>query len=152
MCHPAHHYHSLATTCIRHFTGVCFRIRVRNSEYACKCDHKHQQEMTSRHLWRQMWTVSNVWFLSYASRQTDKQTNTDILITVLRTYIKFAKHMEYKKVPIEDWGHLLNLTLTSDDLESHIIVNVSSTSNIIPSFIKIGRNYFFGKLWSHMTR
>jgi len=32
-----------------------------------------------------------------------------------------------KIVPIGDWGHLLTLTLTSDDLESRIIVNVSST-------------------------
>ena len=32
-----------------------------------------------------------------------------------------------KIVPIWDWGHLLTLTLTSDDLESHIIVSVSST-------------------------
>jgi len=51
-----------------------------------------------------------------------------------------------------DWGHLLTLTLTSDDLESHIIVNVSSTSNIIPSFINIGRSRFFGKFWSHLAR
>ena len=28
---------------------------------------------------------------------------------------------------IGDWGHLLTLTLTSDDLESHIVVNVSLT-------------------------
>jgi len=34
-----------------------------------------------------------------------------------------------KIVPIGDWGHLLTLTLTSDDLEGHIVVNVSSTSN-----------------------
>jgi len=34
------------------------------------------------------------------------------------------------------------LTLTSDDLESHIVVNVSSTSNIVPSFINIGRSRF----------
>ena len=32
-----------------------------------------------------------------------------------------------KIVLIGDWGHLLTLTLTSDNLESHIIVNVSST-------------------------
>jgi len=31
----------------------------------------------------------------------------------------------------------MTLTLTSDDLASHIVMNVSSTSNIIPSFIKI---------------
>jgi len=30
-----------------------------------------------------------------------------------------------------------------DDLESHIVVNVSSTSNIIPSFIKIKRKKIF---------
>jgi len=57
-----------------------------------------------------------------------------------------------KIVPKGDWGHLLTLTLTSDDLESHTVVNVSSTSNIIPSFIKIRRSRFFGKLWSHITR
>jgi len=56
-----------------------------------------------------------------------------------------------KIVPIGDWGHLLTLTLTSDDLESHIVVNVSSTSNIVPSFINIRRSRFFGKFWSHMT-
>jgi len=39
-----------------------------------------------------------------------------------------------KIVPIGDGGHLLTLTLTSDDLESHIVVNVSSTSNIIPRY------------------
>jgi len=50
-----------------------------------------------------------------------------------------------KIVPTGDWGHLLTLTLTSDDLESHILVNVSSTSNIIPSFIKIGRSRFLAK-------
>ena len=50
--------------------------------------------------------------------------------------------LETKVVPIGDWGHLLTLTLTSDDLESHIVVNVSSTSNIIPSFIKIGQKKF----------
>jgi len=33
-----------------------------------------------------------------------------------------------------------DLDLTSDDLESNIVMNVSSTSNIIPSFIKIGRS------------
>jgi len=33
---------------------------------------------------------------------------------------------------------VLTLTLTSDDLESHIVVHDSSTSNIIPSFIEIG--------------
>jgi len=32
-----------------------------------------------------------------------------------------------KIVPRGDWGHLRTLTLTSDDLESHIVVNVSST-------------------------
>ena len=32
-----------------------------------------------------------------------------------------------KNSPTGDWGHLLTLTLTSDDLESHIVVNVSST-------------------------
>jgi len=42
-----------------------------------------------------------------------------------------------------DLGHLLTLTLTLNDLESHIVVNVSSTSNIIPSFINIGRSRFF---------
>jgi len=41
---------------------------------------------------------------------------------------------QIKIVPKGDWGHLLTLTLTSEDLESHIVVNVSSTSNIIPSF------------------
>jgi len=46
-------------------------------------------------------------------------------------------------VPIGDWGHLLTLTMTSDDLESHIVVNVSSSSNIIQTFIKIGRKKFF---------
>jgi len=46
-------------------------------------------------------------------------------------------------VPIGDWGHLLTLTLISDDLESHIVVNVSSTSNIVPGVIKIGRSRFF---------
>ena len=48
-----------------------------------------------------------------------------------------------KNSPERDWSHLLTLTLTSDDLESHIVVNVSSTSNIIPSFIKIGRKKIF---------
>jgi len=57
-----------------------------------------------------------------------------------------------KIVPKWDWGHLLTLTLTSDDLESHIIVNVSLTSNIIPSFITIRQSWFFGQLWSHVTR
>jgi len=57
-----------------------------------------------------------------------------------------------KVVPTGDWGHLLTLTLTSDDLESHIVVNVPSTSNIIPSFIMIGQSQFFGKIWSHVTR
>jgi len=57
-----------------------------------------------------------------------------------------------KIVPIGDWGHLLTLTLNLDDLESHIVMNVSSTSNIIPSFIEIGQSRFFGKLWSHVTR
>jgi len=32
-----------------------------------------------------------------------------------------------KIVPKRDWDHLLTLTLTLDDLESHIVVNVSST-------------------------
>ena len=32
-----------------------------------------------------------------------------------------------KIVPIGEWGHLLTLTLTSDDLESDIVVNDSST-------------------------
>jgi len=61
-------------------------------------------------------------------------------------------HNCVKIVPIGDWGHLLTLTLTSDNLESHIVVNVSSTSNIVPSFINIGRNRFFGKLQSHVTQ
>jgi len=34
-----------------------------------------------------------------------------------------------KIVPTGDWGHLLTLTLTSDDLESHIVVNVSSLAS-----------------------
>ena len=33
---------------------------------------------------------------------------------------------------------VLTLTLTSDDLESHIVMNVSSTSNVVPSLINIG--------------
>jgi len=41
------------------------------------------------------------------------------------------RKMQYWKinkiVPKGDWGLLLTLTLTSDDLESHIIVNISST-------------------------
>ena len=32
-----------------------------------------------------------------------------------------------KNSPEKDWGHLLTLTLNSDDLESHIVMNVSST-------------------------
>jgi len=52
-----------------------------------------------------------------------------------------------KNSPDRGLGHLLTLTLTSDDLESHIVVkNVSLTSNIIPSFIKIERRRFFGKV------
>jgi len=39
-----------------------------------------------------------------------------------------------------------DLTLTSDDLESLIVVNVSLTSNIIANFIKIGQKRFFGKV------
>ena len=39
----------------------------------------------------------------------------------------------------------MTLTLTSDDLESDIVMNVSSTYNIMPTFIKIGRKRFFGK-------
>ena len=57
-----------------------------------------------------------------------------------------------KIVPKGEWGHLLTLTLTLDDLESHIVVNVSSTTNIRPSFIKIGRSRFCGKLWSQKSR
>jgi len=38
------------------------------------------------------------------------------------------RYVSYTKiVPIGDWGHLPTLTLTSDDLESHIVINVSST-------------------------
>jgi len=41
---------------------------------------------------------------------------------------KYKYSLIIKKIlPIGDWGHLLTLTLTSDDLESHIVVNVSST-------------------------
>ena len=54
-----------------------------------------------------------------------------------------SKHNKLKIVPTGDWGHLLTLNLTSDDLESHIVMNVSSISDIIPSFIKIGRSRFF---------
>jgi len=53
-----------------------------------------------------------------------------------------------KIVPIGDLGHLLTLTLTSDDLESHIVMNVSSTCNIVPSFIEIGRSRFWQTLKS----
>jgi len=40
----------------------------------------------------------------------------------------------------------VTLTMTSDDLESPIVVNVSSISNIVPSFIKIGRSQFFWQI------
>jgi len=37
---------------------------------------------------------------------------------------------------------VLTLTLTSDNFESHIVVNDSSTSNIRSSFIEMGRSGF----------
>jgi len=64
----------------------------------------------------------------------------------------YIVHAKVKIVPKGDWGHLLTLTLTSDDLESHIVMNVSSISNIIQSFDNIGRSRSFGKVWSHVTR
>jgi len=56
---------------------------------------------------------------------------------------------DHKIVLRRDWGHLLTLTLTSDDLESHIIVNVFWTSNIMPSFIKIGQKKILLIFWQH---
>ena len=47
----------------------------------------------------------------------------------------------------ETKSHVI-LTLTTDDLESHIVVNVSSTSNIIPSFTKIDQSRFLANLKS----
>ena len=58
-------------------------------------------------------------------------------ITHISTGIKMWQSL--KIVQIGDWSHLLTLTLTSDYLESH----VSSTSNIIPSFIV--------DIWTYVT-
>jgi len=56
------------------------------------------------------------------------------------------KHPACKNSPERGLRSSPDLTLTSNDLESHIVMNVSSTSNIIRSFIKIGWSWFFGKL------
>ena len=62
----------------------------------------------------------------------------------------FAPKCMYMKTWPEFGGEGINPFIhpALDDLESHrpIVVNVSSTSNIIPSFFKIGRSRFFGKL------
>ena len=50
----------------------------------------------------------------------------DVFLSEHRHTGRQARHT--KIVPRGEWGHLLTLTLTSDDLESHIVVNVSSTS------------------------
>ena len=45
-----------------------------------------------------------------------------------RRHIALAKRNILQKIVLTgDWGHFMTLTLTSDDLESHILVNVSST-------------------------
>jgi len=68
--------------------------------------------------------------------------------------LKMAEEIEFENRHFWKLKSLVTLTLTSDDLESHIIVNISSTSNTIPSFIKIGQKFshFFRKVWSHVTR
>jgi len=53
-----------------------------------------------------------------------KRLNTNCK-RLLDVYMNMAANT--KIVPIGDWGHLLTLTLTSDDLESHVVVDVSST-------------------------
>jgi len=47
-------------------------------------------------------------------------------------------------------GHLLTLTLTLDDLESHIVMNVSSTSNIIPSFMDTCKKFVTFHKFQHI--
>jgi len=51
----------------------------------------------------------------------------DDIILLPATVDDFYKHPSIKNSPESDWGHLLTLTLTSDDLESHIVENVLST-------------------------
>jgi len=63
-----------------------------------------------------------------------------------------AEEIEFENRHFCNFKYHVTLTLTSDDLESDIFVNVSSTSNITPSFTKIGRSRFFGKFWCHATR
>ena len=47
-------------------------------------------------------------------------------LTYFKVFLLFLTDIQ-KIVPIGDWGHLLTLTLTSDDHESDIVVNDSST-------------------------
>jgi len=90
-------------------------------------------------------------------RPTDGKSDRSIPITLYtlccadrerRVRNGHSRYSPYKIVPIGEWGHFLTLILTSDDLKSHIVMNGSSTSNIIPSFIEIGRSRFLAKLKS----
>ena len=64
---------------------------------------------------------------------------------VLKRYRPIPRRHEIKNSPDRGLRSSLTLTLTSDDLESHIFVNVSSTSIIIPSSFRIGRRRFSAK-------
>ena len=57
--------------------------------------------------------IHNLWQLS-------------LLIKILREIAPLKQNL-VKNSPERDWGYLLTFTLTLDDLESHIVVNVSST-------------------------
>jgi len=59
--------------------------------------------------------------VSELSLQTKTETYKHAHCNILHLYWRWSNHQ--KIVQKRDWGHLLTLTLTSYDLESHIIVN-----------------------------
>ena len=74
-------------------------------------------------------------------------THSDLTVKAATDYMNSSfGGTQLKNSPDRGLRYLLTLTLTSDDLESHIVVNVSSTSYIVPSFTKIGQSRFFGKV------
>jgi len=78
--------------------------------------------------------------------QTDNHASTSPLSFLQTGCPSYCPTNNIKNSPDRGLRSFPDLDLTSDDLESHIVVNVSSTSNIVPSFIKIGRKRFFGKV------
>jgi len=67
-------------------------------------------------------TNTTIWFVAALCLIVDVRTDGHFT-----GFIRSSLRRWPKNSPKRDWGHLVTLTLTSDDLEKHIVVNVSST-------------------------